>query len=75
MPTLPEKRYVRRGHVMDYFGLDKREMKKLVAAGVFTPLYLQGRGRAFFARAEVLAAETSGKIFKPTASSLHVSTN
>jgi hypothetical protein len=64
MPELPNKRYVRRGEVIAYFGIDKREMTKLVRAGVFTPLYVQGEGRAFFARAEVLTAETSGRVFK-----------
>lgn len=48
---------------MAYFGFDKREMSKLVGT-VFTPLYLQGKGRAFFMRAEVIAAEESGKVFK-----------
>jgi len=64
MPSLPDKRYVRRGHIIAYFGIDKREMKKLVAAGVFVPLYVQGRGRAFFERAKVLEAEFAGKVFK-----------
>lgn len=66
MPTLPEQRFLRRGHIMAYFGIDKREMRKLVASGVFTPLYLRGRGRAWFAREQVLAAEQT--IFKPNLS-------
>jgi hypothetical protein len=65
MPELPQKRYVRRGEIIAYFGIDKREMTKLVRAGVFTPLYIAGEGRAFFSRAEVIAAETSNKVFKP----------
>ena len=64
MCNLPDKRYVRRGHVRDYFGIDDREMTKLVATGVFTPRYLNGQGRAFFLRDEVLDAERSGRIFK-----------
>jgi len=39
-------------------------MTKLVRAGVFVPLYLCGEGRAFFSREAVLAAETSGKVFR-----------
>lgn len=65
MPELPYKRYIRRGHVIAYLGIDSREMTKLVESGVFTPRYLQGRGRAFFLREEVLAAEAAGKVFKP----------
>lgn len=64
MPELPNKRYVRRGAIRRYFGIDEREMAKLVAAKIFTPLYLQGQGRAFFRRDEVLAAESSGKVFR-----------
>ncbi len=64
MPELPQKRYIRRGEIIAYFGIDPREMTKLVAAGVFTRCYLQGQGRAFFRRDEVLAAEASGKVFK-----------
>jgi hypothetical protein len=64
MPTLPEKRYLRRGEVIAYFGIHEDDMTKLVRAGVLTPVYLQGRGRAFFAREAVLAAEQSGKVFK-----------
>jgi len=64
MPELPTKRYIRRGEIVAYFGIDPRDMTKLVAAGVFTACYLQGRGRAFFRRDEILAAEAAGKVFK-----------
>lgn len=52
---------------MAYFGIDGRQMSRLVKTGVFVPLYMQGKGRAFFLRAEVLAAEQSGKVFKTAA--------
>jgi hypothetical protein len=68
MPTLPEKRYVRRGHIIAWLGIDKREVARLVKAGVFRPLYLRGRGRAFFLRAEVVAAVDAGLVFTPTKS-------
>jgi hypothetical protein len=64
MPELPQKRYVRRGHVRGYFGIDDREMTKLVEAGVFTPKYLNGAGRAYFERERVLQAERDGKVMK-----------
>lgn len=64
MSELPEKRYLRRGHVRDYFGIDDREMTKLIRAGVFTPRWLNGEGRAFFLRVEVIEAERSGKVFR-----------
>jgi hypothetical protein len=64
MPELPNKRYIRRGEIVAYFGFDDREMTKLVSAGVFNACYLSGRGRAFFRRAEVLEAESTGKVFK-----------
>lgn len=63
MPELPQKSYLRRGEIRDYFGLIDRAMTKLVAAGVLTPCYLQGKGRAFFRRSEVVQAEKDGKIF------------
>lgn len=65
MPELPQKRYLRRKAIRTYLGIDDREMTKLVSAGVFTPQYLQGKGRAYFSRSEVIAAEESGRIFKP----------
>jgi hypothetical protein len=64
MPELPQKRYVRRGHIREYLGIHDGEMTKLVEAGVFTPRYLQGKGRAFFLRSEVIDAESAGKVFK-----------
>lgn len=64
MPELPQKRYLRRGHIISYFGIDERDMTKLVTAGVFTARYLLGDGRAFFLRDEVIAAERDGKVFK-----------
>lgn len=64
MPELPQKRYVRRGHVKEYLGIDDRDMTKLVEAGVFAPKYLNGKGRAFFERAQVLQAEHDGKVMK-----------
>jgi len=64
MPELPQKRYLRRGVVRDYLGIDDREMTKLVTAGVLKRRYLQGKGRAFFRRDEVLEAEASGALFK-----------
>lgn len=65
MPELPNRRYLRRGIVRDYLGIDDDEFTKLIRSGVLTPVYLQGRGRAFFKREEVLTAESSNKIFKP----------
>lgn len=64
MPELPNKRYLRRGIVRDYLGIDDKEMTKLVSAGVLIRRYLYGGGRAFFRRDEVLEAEETGKIFK-----------
>lgn len=52
---------------MAYFGIDRREMSRLVKAGVFVPLYIEGKGRAFFRRADVMAAEEAGKVFKTAA--------
>lgn len=65
MPELPSKRYLRRGEIIAYFGIERREFSKLVAAGVFTPRYLMGKGRAFFLHEEVRAAESAGKVFNP----------
>lgn len=65
MPELPAKKYLRRGVVRDYLCIDDDEFTKLVRTGVLKPVYLGGRGRAFFERAAVVAAETAGKIFKP----------
>lgn len=66
MPELPNKRYLRRGVVRDYFGLSDEEFTVLVRAGVLIAHYLQGKGRAFFRRDEILAAESANKIFKPS---------
>lgn len=66
MPELPQKLYLRRGVVRDYFGITDEEFTTLVRAGVFKPHYLQGRGRAFSKRAEVVQAEAANKIFKPS---------
>ena len=66
MPELPSQRYLRRGVVRDYFGISDEEFTRLVRGGVFIAHYLQGKGRAFFRRDEVLAAETANKIFKPS---------
>jgi len=63
MPELPNKRYLRRGVVRDYLGIDDDEFSSLVKAGVLTARYLQGKGRAFYRRDEVIAAEEAGKIF------------
>lgn len=68
MPDLPNKRYLRRGVVRDYFGISDEEFTELLRAGVFVAHYLQGKGRAFFRRDEVLAAEAANKIFKPSKS-------
>lgn len=65
MPELPNKRYLRRGEICGCFGIDDEEFTKLVRAKVLRPLYLNGKGRAFFRRDEVLEAETGGKIFRP----------
>jgi hypothetical protein len=66
MPELPQKLYLRRGVVRDYFGITDEEFTELVRAGVLTPHYLRGRGRAFYKRAEVLKAEADNKLFKPS---------
>jgi hypothetical protein len=66
MPELPNSRYLRRGTVRKYLGIDDAEFSKLVRAGVLATHYLQGRGRAFYRRDEVLTAEAEGKIFKST---------
>lgn len=65
MSGLPEKRYLRRGEICSTLGIDSREFTKLVEAGVLTPLYFRGAGRAYFRRDEVVAAEQTGKIFSP----------
>jgi hypothetical protein len=64
MPELPAKRYLRRGDIIAYFGIDGRDFTKLVSAGVLTAVYLQGRGRAFYRREEVVAAERDNRIFR-----------
>lgn len=65
MSELPKSCYLRRGVVRDYFGITDEEFTVLVRAGVFKAYYLQGRGRAWFRRAEVLAAEAANRVFKP----------
>jgi len=66
MPDLPQKLYLRRGVVRNYLGITDEEFTELVRAEVLKPHYLQGKGRAFFKRAEVIEAETANKIFRPT---------
>lgn len=63
MPELPNKRYLRRRAVRDYLGINDAEFTTLVDGGVLTPHYLRGKGRAFYRRDEVLAAEEAGRIF------------
>jgi hypothetical protein len=63
---LPASRYLRRGAVRNYFGIDDADFTKLLRAGVFTPHYFQGKGRAWFRRDQILAAEDEGKVFRPT---------
>lgn len=63
---LPPSKYLRRGVVRQYLGIDDDEFSKLVRNGVFVPRYLQGEGRAWFIRDEILEAEASNKIFSPT---------
>jgi hypothetical protein len=65
MPDLPLRRYLRRGVVRDYFGIDDRDFTKIVEAKVLEPHYLFGGGRAFFKRDQVVQAEAEGKIFRP----------
>ena len=65
MPELPPQRYVRRRVVCAYFGITDAEFTELVRAEIFRPHYLQGKGRAWFRRDEVLAAEAANKVFKP----------
>ena len=64
--TLPTQRYLRRGAVQRYLGVSEPMMKKLVEAGVLTPVYFVGGGRAFFDRAKLLEAESSGRLFSPS---------
>ena len=66
MPDLPPRLYLRRGVVRSYLGITDEEFTDLVRADVLKPHYLQGRGRAFFKRAEIVAAETANKIFRPS---------
>lgn len=66
MPDLPQSRYLRRGVVRDYLGITDEEFTALVRGGVFKPHYLQGRGRAWFRRDEIMAAEAANKVFKPS---------
>ena len=68
MSELPKCHYLRRGVVRDYFGITDEEFSALVRAGVFKTYYLQGRGRAWFRREEVLAAEAANRVFKPAES-------
>jgi len=63
MPTLPSKRYLRRGEIRAYFGIDDKILVKLIAAGALAPRYMLGKGKAFFEREQVLKAEADGKIF------------
>jgi len=63
MIDLPPRRYLRRRVVRDYLGVDECEFTKLVRTGILVARYLKGRGRAFFRRDEVLAAEQTGRIF------------
>lgn len=67
--TLPAQRYLRRGAVQRYLGVSEQMMKKLVEAGVLTPVYFGGGGRAFFDRDKILEAESSGRLFTPRPSS------
>ncbi len=64
MPELPNQRYVRRRHIRRCYGIDDEDITKLIAATVLKPCYLNGSGRAWFRRDEVIAAEEAGKIFK-----------
>lgn len=63
MSKLPEKRYLRRGEIRSYFGITDRDFTALITAGVLVPVYFRGKGRAFFRRDLVLAAEANEKIF------------
>lgn len=64
MPELPNKRYIRRGDIRRCYGIDDEDFTKLVRAKVLKPYFLNGQGRAWFKRDEVIAAEEGGKIFK-----------
>jgi hypothetical protein len=65
MIDLPPSKYLRRGVVRQYLGIDERDFSKLVRTGVLRPCYFQGRGRAWFVRDEVLHAEQTNRIFRP----------
>lgn len=52
--NLPDKQLLRRGEVMAWLGRGKDFFRKLVAEGRLTPVRVNGKGRAFFRRSEVL---------------------
>ncbi len=49
---------------MRYLGIDNATFSALVESRVLTAYYLNGRGRAWFKREEVLEAERSERIFR-----------
>lgn len=54
LSELPEKRLLRRGEVREFLGVSEQVMSKMVAARTLVAVYLEGKGRAFFRRDEVL---------------------
>ena len=53
MSELPDKRFLRRGEVRAYLAVSEHVLTQMVAAGTLRPIYLTGKGRAFFGRDEV----------------------
>ena len=64
-PASALPRYMRRRHLRAYLGVSDKELAKLIEARVFAPRRLEGTGRSYFVRDEILAAEAAGKLFKP----------
>ena len=53
MSELPDKQFLRRGEVRAYLAVSEHVLTQMVAAGTLRPIYLAGKGRAFFGREQV----------------------
>jgi hypothetical protein len=57
----------RRHHVRDWLGVSEEVFTKMVRAGVLTPHYFLGTGRAIFYREEIRVAVLAGRLTAPVA--------
>lgn len=60
--NLPDKQLLRRGEVMAWLGLRKDAFSKLLKAEALTVVRVDGKGRAFFRRTEVLRLGESTRL-------------